>query len=430
MLKLSVIGALALLVVFPVFAQQMFTLDECIKVAIENSLSMKNAEGNLHAAQLAHREIEHTGLPQIKFDGTAMYAPTTGNLGYDPAITNGGQLSAQVVVQEPIFDGGARSLKQNQLSIDIARLNTEQRRTVRDVRNNVTIAFVDLLQAQHEISLQQQRVDELSDYLDLVNKLLHGGGINYTDLLKTKVNVETAQAALKKNLREYNIAKISLAEAMGIPRDTSFNIRGSLEVRDSLGADSLLQGLLADSLSNLDLQLADFAVRRSAFDIDLAHSEQLPSVSLMGDVGVLTSVDNLRLPSDQRVSMVGYSIGVSVENLFFNWGATDMRVQERQIEAENTRRSFEQQRRAVIAEAERLRYQIQNAFEQLHALNRSIGVAEDNYTLTKAQYGGGGATALDVLSAEQLLSENRFAELQIRADLRRLISRVEQLCEH
>ncbi len=107
-----------------------------------------------------------------------------------------------------------------------------------------------------------------------------------------------------------------------------------------------------------------------------------------------------------------------------------MRVQERQIEAENTRRSFEQQRRAVIAEAERLRYQIQNAFEQLHALNRSIGVAEDNYTLTKAQYGGGGATALDVLSAEQLLSENRFAELQIRADLRRLISRVEQLCEH
>jgi len=43
-------------------------------------------------------------------------------LGYDPALSNGGQISGQVIVQQSLYDGGIRGLKSDQLSLDIDRL--------------------------------------------------------------------------------------------------------------------------------------------------------------------------------------------------------------------------------------------------------------------------------------------------------------------
>ena len=428
--RLLVLIALSLGGYLEAFGQRVFSLDDCVRIALQQSLNIRTVNNAIYSAQLAHDEVGRSALPQMKVEGKAMNAPNSDHFGYDPAVTDGGQFSAQVGVQELLFDGGARSLRGDQVTVDIDRLSIEQRRIKRDLKYRVTITFLDVLQEQSEMTLEQQRVDELANYLELVNRLFHGGGVNYTDVLKTQVSVENARVTLQKAVQAYVVAKISLAETMNMPDDTAFTITGAIETTDSVAVDSLLQHVLIDSVSNLDLQIANFAVRRSLFDVDIARTERLPSISLSGDVGILSSGDNLRLPPDQRVSTFGYSVGISIENLLFNWGMTDLRVQQRQLDAENVRLSYEQQRRAFIADAGRLRTQIRSVVDQLHSLNRTLSVAEDNYTLTKAQYAGGGTTALEVLSAEQLLAETRLTELQTRADLQRLMAKVEQLYTH
>jgi cobalt-zinc-cadmium efflux system outer membrane protein len=406
---------------------RVLSLDDCLRVALQQSLAVKSADNAVHSAQLAHDEIGRTALPQVTVDGKAWSAPNSDRFGYDPAVTDGGQFSAQLGVQELLYDGGARGLRADQLDIDIGRLRTEQRRAQRDLKYTVTFAFLDLLEAQRETTLQQQRVDELSNYLGLVNRLFHGGGASYTDVLKTEVSYENARVTLRRAIQSRTTAKVSLAEAMGAPRDTAFIVTGTLDTPDSDAIDSLLSRLNADSLHNLDLQISKSNVQRSALEVDIVRREKLPSISLTGDFGLLSSGDNLYHPAERRPSVLGYSIGISIENLLFNWGATDLRVQQRELEAQNLELFYEQQRRGFVAELVRLRAQVASAIEELHSISRTLKVAEDNFALTKAQYAGGGTTALEVLSAEQLLADNRLADLQTRAELQRFLARANQL---
>jgi outer membrane protein len=409
------------------YGQKVLTLDDCVRIALKENLVIQSADNTFQSTKLTHKEIWKSILPQAKVEGKVSHAPNSKNFGYDPAITDGGQYSAQLSLQEALFDGGARSIKSDQSRIDIERTQAEWQKIERDARYEVTVSFFTLLQTQNELFLQQQRVNELSNYLELVKRLSLGGGINYTDVFKTEITFENAKIALQKSTQSNVSAKFSLAEVMGMPEDTAYSIAGTLEPPDSSALYSLLQDMPLDSIHNIDLKIADFNLQRSLFAVDIAHSEKLPSVSLSGDVGLLTSGDNLRLPANQRVSVLGFSVGISVENLLFNWGITDLHIQQLHLAAENMRLSYEQQRRTLLAELKRLKSQIKSTLEQLFSINLILKKAEDNYTLTKAQYAGGGTTALEVFSAEQLLSENRLAGIQTRADLRRLLTKIEQL---
>jgi outer membrane protein len=432
-LRDKIIRPLIVLLTFPLLGyaqpsgERVLSLDDCLRVALQQSLAVKSADNAVHSVQLAHEEIGRTALPQVAVDGKALSAPNSDRFGYDPAVTDGGQFSAQIGVQELLYDGGVRGLRADQLDVDISRFRTEQRRVQRDLKYTVTIAFLDLLQSQHEAALQQQRVDELSDYLGLVNRLFYGGAVGYTDVLKTEVSYENARVMLRRAIQLHTVARVSLAEAMGVPHDTTFSVTGTLDTPDGDAINSLLYRLNADTLHNLDLQISKSNVQRSMIEVDVVRRERFPSISLAGDFGLLSSGDNLYHPAERRASVLGYSIGISVGNLLFNWGATDLRIQQRELDAENMQLFYEQQRRGLVAELVRLRVQIASAVEELHSISRTLKVAEDNFALTKAQYAGGGTTALEVLSAEQLLADNRLADLQTRADLHRFLARASQL---
>jgi outer membrane protein TolC len=168
-------------------------------------------------------------------------------------------------------------------------------------------------------------------------------------------------------------------------------------------------------------------IHRSLLEVDLAGHESRPTVSLLADAGLLTSGDNLRLPNDERDPIVGFSVGVAVEIPLFNWGATDLRIQQKQIAAENLQLENEQLRRVVDAQARRLQSQLTNASRRLEATRRTISIAEDNFLLTKSKFASGATLSLEVLSAQQMLTEGKLTETQALADIQTAIARIEQL---
>ena len=408
------------------FSQKLLTLDDCLRVALEHNIAFQIASNEHHAAELAKDEVGKTVLPEVKIGGKALDAPHSGQRGYDPALSNGGEFSAQIGVQELLYDGGIRGTKSQQLSLDIDRMSIEQRRAERDLRYSLTLAFLDALEARGELELDQEQEKELTEYSDLVTRLYHGGGISYTDVLKTDLGLQNSHLAVERAYQAYASSKITLAGVMGTPLDTSFSLQGEIDVPDSAQTFALLGRAVVDSAANLDLQSTEIAARRSIFDVDLAKSERLPSVFLTGDVGYLSSGDNLNLPSDERVNSLGYSVGVSVENLLANWGATDLRIQQRELDAENMQLAYEQQVRSVRGDVERMRSELVSGFSQTRMIQRILKVSIDNFTVTKAQYAGGASSALEVLSAQQSLAENRISDLHTRATLQRLVAKLHQ----
>ncbi len=405
-------------------AQTTLTLEQCLALARQHNLQMRVSENASHAALLSRDELKTTRLPQFQFEASALYAPSSGHFGYDPLVTNGGQYAGQIVGKQPLYDGGIRNLRANQIDVDIDLRNKESRAAERDLIYAVRQAFYEALRADREGRLESESVHQLGDYLERVRQLSSAGNASTTDILKTEIQLSGAEISLRKSQEEYAAAKYSLSELVGGVIDTSFSVTGSLE--DMSWSDSLTAGS-PDSVESVELTMAALSIQRNQLDIDLTRHELSPTVSLVGDAGLLTSGDNLRLPYDQRAGIVGYSVGLVVEIPFFNWGATDLRVQQR----ESAVRILELQsgllRRSITTESKKIRLSLIESRKRLDMVRQNIKAAEENFFLTKSKYLAGGTLSLEVLSAQQLLTDSKLMELQTEADIQNLSAKLEQI---
>ena len=402
------------------------SINRALEIARLHNLQLRIAENGMQSAALSRDELLTTKLPQLSFEGSAIYAPSSNHFGYDPAISNGGQFSGQIVARQSVYDGGIRNIRANQIGVDIDLRAKEYRLAERDLRYAVKQAFIEVLRSGEEIQLEAESVGQLTDYLEKVKQLSGGGNASYTDLLKTKVQLSNAEISYEKSRESSSLAKYTLAELLGGTIDTAFIAVGTLD--DSLAApiDSSLQAV-PDSATNLDLSLAALSIQHHQLEVELTQQELSPTVSVIGDAGLLTSIDNLRAPYAERAGILGYSVGILLEIPFFNWGATNLRVEQKQRTVSDLRFQSELIRRSMISESKQIRLQLLKLRERLRSLRDNEKSAEENFLLTKSKYAGGGTLSLEVLSAQQLLTDAKLSELQAHADIQLLSARLEQL---
>jgi outer membrane protein TolC len=409
-------------IVTTVSSQTGLTLEQCLQLAREHSPALRAANDAVQASELSRSELSTGSLPQLKGTLGGSYAPLPPSFGYDPVISNGGEIAGQIILQQSLYDGGMRSVRFDQNRLDHDRLEMERRRVERDLMSGVEQSFVELLRARRETGLQQQSVNQLTAYDGLVQRLFNGGGATYTDVLKTEVQLSNATLALQKAREAELTAQISLAELIGASIDSSVSVMGSLETSER---DSMPTG---ESLThNVDLTIAGLGIERGLLDVELAKRERLPEISFAGDAGYLSSIENLRLPSSERVSALGYSIGVGIDIPILNWGATGLRIEQRELEVDAQRQQVEILRRSISSDFQKTRLALANARNRLQTVRSNVTKAEDNYLLTRSQYAGGGTSSFEVLAAQQLLTEAKLAELETLASIRVLEAKMVQL---
>ncbi len=410
-------------------ARSPLTLDSCLAIAARNSPALRSAEGAVRSADLARSEIQTTVLPQIQAVVDAVYMPVPPRYGYDPSITDGGEVRGLVAVRESLYDSGLRGIKSDQFSLDIDRLGSERRLSALDLTLAVKQSFFESLRSRAEVDLQKESADQLEAYLGLVRRLYNGGSASATDLLKTELQASGARLALARAREASAGALIALEEVMGIPPDTSLILAGSLEETPGAAVDSAAS-VPFDPALTLDMSVAGMLVRRSMLDEDIARHERLPDISLFADAGYLTSGDNLRLPASERLNGLGYEVGIGIQVPILNWGATGLRTEQKEVATDDLRNRMEILRRSIASDALRLRLQIAGARERLAVLRGNLTKASDNFLLTKSRFAAGASLSLEVLSAQQALTDARLAELQALEDIRSAQARLERLTAH
>ena len=266
----------------PVHAQRSLTLDSCLALARATSPALRSADNAVRSSDLARAELMTSALPQVQAVLDGIYAPVPPAYGYDPAISDGGEIRGLVSVRQSVYDAGIRGLKRDQFTLDIDRLGRERRLAALDLTLAVKQAFYESLRARAEVGLQSESVEQLEGYLSLVGRLHNAGSASATDLLKTEIQTAAARIALAK-AQETSVADLlSLEEAAGMPPDTSVVLAGSLEGGSVAQMDSSMAGAF-DPDATLEMSVAGMLIRRSMLDEDIAWHERLPEVSLFAD---------------------------------------------------------------------------------------------------------------------------------------------------
>jgi outer membrane protein TolC len=400
-------------------AQQPLTLDQAIELARKNSLIIKSAGTGVQLAEAARSENQTSFYPRIGVRAGASYAPSDPTFGYDPAISDGGEVHAQVGVDHTLYDGGVRSLRDDQLAVDLDRSRFDRKLAERDIFHEVRSGFIRLLRDRDEVDLRRESLRRLENYLNFVRQLAGAGTVPASDVLSARTELATGEDEYRKAGERYAEDRVAFSEMLGLEIDSAVAVVGSLE--DLLPPGTGSPPAQGDTGSTaLDLRLAQTEISRDSIGIEIAGRELYPKVSVFGDLGLLSSGENLRLPADERYRGLGYLVGLSLELPLVDWGAVDSRVLQRRLEVEQLRDRADFLRRSIASLRKRNLIATESAAGRLASLRGGVSAANDHLLLVRSMYAGGGTRSLEVFNAERLVVETGLSVLDVLAEIQQL----------
>ncbi len=401
--KRNVVGLFLALLIFaasPVIAQvRPVTLSEYVNAALRKNPLVGSAAKAKESAVYSSEAVRKGYYPQIGIASHLIVAP-----GYDPVVTNGGELGAQITGSYTIYDGGSRALEVQKGGVGVEQGELGQSRTKADIIYTVSNAYIAAVRQKRELAIVQKEYTLLGDYLHLIKQLHAAGQGSETDLLKTTVDLNNTRIEINNRKVSYRNSLIALAEAAGLRTSEVTDVDSTMPV---IPYDTSF-----DALRNVDLASQALALKQARLDARIAGARMRPNLSVVADAGALTSLPTL----EQGLSNVfGASVGISVSVPVFTFGSLQDNYSAAKANAESIKLQNSYSRQVLEREFESTMNDIVKADSAIAALKRNLVVARQNMVLSKAQYAGGSGLSLDVLNAIQMVNQIRLTIEQTEA---------------
>ncbi|MBA3649020.1 MAG: TolC family protein [Chitinophagales bacterium] len=270
------------------FAQKVWTLEECIAYAKDNNISIRQSELTQHSSEDALLQSKLSLLPNINgsvnyyFNFGRTLDPTT--YSYRTQSFQNGQLTAQAGWD--IFNGFQRqnTIKKNQFDLLASQFTTET--TVNNVLLFVVGGFLNVVYAKENLKIAQGQLQLSNQQLTRTQALVSAGTLSEGSLYNIQAqeaNDELNQVTAQNTL---DIAKLNLAQLL--------NVKDPIDVTiaDVVISNDLLSELnvTVDSVYKLALQIqpqiksAEYQVKSSEKSFSIAKGAQYPALSLFGSL--------------------------------------------------------------------------------------------------------------------------------------------------
>jgi outer membrane protein TolC len=184
------------------------TVEQALERAYQNRADYRSAGALVGAAESARRAAEAARLPSLTFD--ANY----GAIGPRPWNSHG-TYAASLGLTIPIFQAGR--VRANVLEADA--LLEQRRAQLEDLRagveQDVRTAFLDLTAAGDQVQVARSAADLAGQQLKQSEDRFAAGVANNIEVVQSQESVATANENYISALFAYNLAKASLARALG-----------------------------------------------------------------------------------------------------------------------------------------------------------------------------------------------------------------------
>jgi OMF family outer membrane factor len=375
-------------------APALVTLDEALQTARSANTALPIAGLEKQAADEKLREARAERWMKVAIDGDFVYAPPGG---YDPVVTNAGEARLQITAHQPIYDGGARRAAVSKADAEREAATARYRIAEKDLDVEVRSRFAEWLEADSEIAVRRAGIERLKTYrTSLQSRRAAGQGIA-ADLLKTDVRLgsDEAEAIDAESRREEASAELNVL--MGRPPATPLELAPlPMPSTSGSGLARLPEPETAETAP--EVVEAEALARGAEADVRTAEAERRPHLFASGDAGWWGS-DTTRWSVDRWRRDAGFSLGLQVSWLLWDFGAARARVSRARLDSRRARLE-------VTAREREASLELQRAFATASALERQIAVlsraepsARDAYLDAESRYRGGSATSLEVLEA-------------------------------
>lgn len=435
--------------IIPVFASaqqddhgQVFTLEQCIQYALDNSITIKNATIGEAIAEAKVKETRGIGLPQV--DATVgiqhneklrrfFGRNTTDTTGFSffqnvPGAEDGDIVAGQnffqlksgadagVTISQIIFNGSYLvGLKAANAYRELSVKQTTQSRE--QVIEQVTKAFYTALVNGERIRLFDNNLGRIDSLLRTTRALFQNGFVESIDVDRIQVALNNLQTEREKfkNLQELSMELLKFQ--MNYPMEREIALTGSLEDIEIPSTAAQYEADW-DYTNRSDYQVLMANKRLQLLDVKNKYFAGLPSLVALANLGYATQsaeIGGLFKTNSSNVRDNGFigpdkwysysTFGVSLNIPIFSGLQRSYRVQQSKLQLQQIENSFALLRSSIALEIKSAAKVFENSLKTLVAQKENMKLAANVARVTKIKYEEGVGSNIEVIDAESSLKE-------------------------
>ncbi|MFL5615977.1 MAG: TolC family protein [Gemmatimonadaceae bacterium] len=384
------------------------SVPEVVDLALRNNPATRLSWAQARSAADVFGASRGAFFPTLTLDVTATQSRP---LAPNGVLAQRTQYGPVVGLSYLVLDFGARAG-----NIDIAR----QTAVAADLSHNVTVqntilgveqALFNYQATRTQRDAQRSAVEEATASLNAAEERHRVGLATIADVLQARTARSQAQLSLESLEGAVHVAQGTLAVAMGIPANASFE---PPVLTDSLCPDSLrfisqsVDTLISVATRNRpDLEAMRAQAAAAAAQIRVARSGLWPTVSLNANRAYTSSnVTNLQGST--------YSLGLGFDLPFFTGMSRQYSLEaaSEQLAAANAR--TEQTRQQIALQVFTAYYNLQTATERVRTAADLLASATESESVARGRYREGVGSIVDLLIAQSALADARAQDAQAR----------------
>jgi outer membrane protein TolC len=277
----------------------------------------------------------------------------------------------------------------------------------------VVQGYYGLIAAQRKYANVQQAAAEAQQFLALSQKLENGGEVAHADVIKAQIQFNDRQ----RDLREARLAMDKSRLDLAVLLFPDFNLNFTL-VDDAQLAPPLMSFedfIKAAQSRNPDVRASKAGFQAAKFELASAHSGYFPTLTLDYFYGIDAPHLAKREPDGTR--NLGYAVAATLNIPIWNWGATHSKVVQADLKRKQAQRELSFAQRKLQADMRGMYADAEAAQAELELLKSSADLAAESLRLTVLRYQGGESTVLEVVDAQNTLTQarNAFSDGEVRA---------------
>lgn len=393
------------------FAQtKELTLDESLRIGLQNSRQIKISESVLRSSDEKITEYSSQMLPKLSLSAGYTYMnlndPT--EIGFGPlpmTVKNPFTLyGMQLSIQQPIFTGFQLSSLKSSAENIYEAMSSDHQKNINNKAFEIYSAYWNLFKTQKQVELIEERMTSLDEDLRRTKDFVDNGLATMNDYLRIELQVSNTRLQLidAKNARE--ISRAAFNQSIGFPLNDSTKIDSDLVFHQPDYPE--YEELIMEAENNRqELKSMEFKILAGEDKISAANSNWWPKLYASGNF-LLYNV-NAETFSMENEKLQAWFAGLSLSWDLWNWGNTSSKSAQAEEEVLQNRESLELLKEQIEIEVYNTYLALNSNAEKIKVSQLAVLSAEENFRIVNEKYEHQLATANDLIDAEVALLNSR-----------------------
>lgn len=395
---------------------QNVSLEELVKIALENNLSIKSKslDKNYYEAQV--NEVIASGLPQINLSTNIdnnLIIPTTlipaeiagGPVGQFVPVQFGTQfnMSANATIDQLIYSHSFwTGLKASKASTELADITTNL--TKEQIIYNTSLLFYNINITQKAADNIFANIKKLKETVEIMQVQEANGLINKIDVKRVKVSITNLESELNNLKTTIDNLNNNLKVLLNLPNETELTLNNNINEEKIL---EIVQNDINPYSSRNDLMLLNKQAELYGLQKDNISAGYYPVINAYGRYSYQAFRQSFDFFNTDKDWFRFAAIGLNIKIPIFD-GLTKMRQSEQtDIKIAQTNYEFQQLKENVNAEIKNAKTKLKSSLEQFNAQKENVMIAEEVFAQTELKYKEGVSPITELLNSETSLKESQ-----------------------